>query len=144
MEPVQDTFKKLLKDEIAPALRRIGLTGSGQNYSISSDNYWALIGFQKSMYSDSNELKFTINLYVVEKQKWDEARIERSHFPVKPTATVSWGVGWGQRIGFLLPEKCDHWWSLNQSTDLKNLVAQVLDAIINNAIPSMREHMQNA
>lgn len=81
MSTVQEKFKELLKNTVAPALREKGLKGSGQEYSIKSEDYWALIGLQKSMYSDSQGLKFTINVYIISKQQWDDGREKYSYFP---------------------------------------------------------------
>ena len=142
MAEIQNTFKELLKNTIAPKLRTRGLKGSGQNYSIESDSHWALIGIQKSMYSDSLSLKFTVNLYVVPKEQWEKVKDERNYFPVKPTANVSWGIGWSKRIGNLLPENLDYWWSLDSETDLNNLANEVIDTICNKAVPAMNEQIK--
>ena len=144
MAKIQDTFKELIKNTIAPKLREFGLKGSGQNYFIKSDSYWALIGIQKSMYSDSNGLKFTINLYVVSKELWEIMREERNHFPVKPTANTHWGIGWNKRIGHLFPDELDHWWSFDVGTDIDILASEVIDAICSKAVPAMQEQIKNA
>lgn len=144
MTAIQDTFKKLLRVSIAPRLRDRGLQGSGQNYSLKSDSHWALIGFQKSMFSDSDRLTFTINLFVVSKELWEEARKERGHLPAKPSANVDWSVGWSKRIGHLLPEGKDYWWSLDGSTNLDSLSSEVIDAICDKAVPAMRDEIANA
>lgn len=144
METVQDEFKLLMKDRIAPKLRELGFKGSGQNYSLPSDAYWALVGFQKSMFSDSHELKFTINILVVNKNEWEKARSERSYFPAKPNPTTKWGIGWERRIGFLLPEKCDHWWSMELNSNLENISGQVVESVAKYVLPAIHEQMQSA
>jgi hypothetical protein len=144
MSSVQDKFKEFLKSSVAPALRENGLKGSGQAYSIKSNDYWALIGLQKSMYSDSQGLKFTINIYVVSKQQWEEARERYSYFPKKPSANTKWQVGWSERIGTLMPAKLDHWWEFNNQTNERELAQQVVEAVLNHAVPAMHSRMQNA
>ena len=144
METVQDEFKLLMKERIAPKLRELGFKGSGQNFNLPSESHWALIGFQKSMFSDSQELKFTINIFVVGKNEWDTARSERSYFPAKPSPTTKWGIGWERRIGFLLPEKCDHWWSMKVNSNFETISGQVVEYIAKYALPAMREQMQSA
>jgi hypothetical protein len=144
MAKVQDTFRELLKCTVAPRLREYGLKGSGQNYAIKSDSHWALIGFQKSMFSDSDGLKFTINLYVVPKEHWEAERRERSYLPTTPTANVHWPVGWVKRIGYLLPKGQDHWWPLDANTELSGLADEIVDAICNQAVPAMQEQLKNA
>lgn len=144
MSTVQNKFKELLKNTVAPALRENGLKGSGQEYSIKSEDYWALIGLQKSMYSDSQKLKFTINIYVISKQQWDEGREQFSYFPKKPSPNTKWQLGWSERIGMLMPSKLDHWWEFNIETNASELAEQVVEAISKYAIPAMQAKMQNA
>ena len=144
MDTVQDKFKELLKSSVAPILRENGLKGSGQAYSIKSDENWALIGLQKSMYSDSKGLKFTINLYVVPKQQWDAERERYSYFPQKPSANTKWQIGWSERIGNLMPTKRDHWWQFNNQTNESELARQVVEAILKYAVPAMQAQMKNA
>ncbi len=144
MITVQEKFKELLKNSVAPGLRENGLKGSGQAYSIKSDDYWALIGLQKSMYSDSQSLKFTINIYVVSKQQWEEGREKYSYFPKKPSANTKWQIGWSERIGSLMPAKLDHWWEFNSQTNESELAQQVVEAISKYAVPAMQSKMQNA
>lgn len=139
MSTIQETFKNFLRVMIAPRLRQAGLKGSGQNYSLQSESHWALIGFQKSAHSDSENLKFTINIFVVPKKEWELARSEYSYFPAKPTATVSWSLGWHRRIGYLLPANCDYWWSLNANTNQNLLSKEIVNAICDKAVPLIRE-----
>ena len=144
METVQEKFKLLLKERIAPRLRENGLKGSGQNFYIPSEGYWALMGFQKSMFSDSIDLRFTINLYIVTKDEWEIARSTKSYYPKKPTPTTKWSEGWHKRIGQLMPEKTDHWWRLTSSTDLRSLSKEVITAIEIYGLPEMQERINQA
>jgi len=144
METVQDEFKLLMKERIAPRLRELGLKGSGQNFNLPSESHWSLIGFQKSMFSDSQELKFTINIYVIKRKEWEKVRSERSYFPVKPNPTTKWGIGWERRIGSLLPEKCDHWWTMKLNGNLEYISGQVVEYIAKYVLPAMHEQMQSA
>ena len=140
----QEIFSAFLKEKVAPNLRSAGLNGSGQNYYIKSDSHWALIGFQKSTSSSSLEVKFTINLYVVSKKEWEAGREESSYFPEKPTANISWRIGWNKRIGYLISGNSDFWWSLTEKADLNKISQHVVESITEKAIPAMRAQMQNA
>ena len=137
MESIQNIFKQLLKDKIAPNIRNIGFKGSGQNYYFPSESHWEMLSFQKSMFSDSTELSFTLNLYVVEKDEWENARKSNSLFPLKPTATTYWGIGWHKRIGHLMPAKKDYWWKVNNNTNLDKLAHEVMEVIENYALPEI-------
>ena len=142
MTSIQDTFKDFLREMVAPRLRQSGLNGSGQNYSLESESYWALIGIQKSAHSNSESLKFTINVFVVAKKEWEAARNERSYFPPKPTANVSWPIGWSQRIGYFLPANSDYWWAIDASTNLEHLSQQIIEAVCSKAVPIIQEKIK--
>ena len=139
---MQAQFRDLLKSDIAPLLRAHGIKGSGQNYALPSASHWALIGIQKSTYSNAEQIKFTINLYVVSRSVWAKERELRSYFPPKPTANVYWQIGWSMRIGTLLPGGQDYWWSFDRQTNTGDLVQSVVDAIITKALPVMRQQLQ--
>ena len=143
METIQNIFKDLLRVKIAPRLRESGIKGSGQNYHLNSDSHWALIGIQKSIYSTSEGLEFTINLFVVSREIWDAERKKHSYFPEKPTANAHWFIGWHMRIGRLLPGGQDHWWHLSQETNLENLSEEILDVIFTKAVPAIRKQTLN-
>jgi Domain of unknown function (DUF4304) len=77
----QDTYAEMLKTLVAPGLRAIGFKGSGQNYRLPSDDYWAMLGFQKSTSSDAAHVRFTANVLVVSRSAWDAVRAESPHLP---------------------------------------------------------------
>jgi hypothetical protein len=60
----QDLYDQLVKQSLSPALRSLGFTGSGGRYSLRNEDCWVLVGFQKSAYSDGDEVRFTVNLLV--------------------------------------------------------------------------------
>src|SRR5947209_7169681 len=67
VESAQETFKRMMREQVAPQLRALGFKGSGQRFTLPSDSHWALLGFQRSAWGDSRKGKFTINLTVVSK-----------------------------------------------------------------------------
>src|SRR4051812_36014984 len=97
----QEAFALMMREQVAPALRGLGLEGSGQTFSLPSDRYWALVGFQKSVGSSSAAVKFTMNLQVVPRDAWARASEEQPWRGPKPKANVRPGLpgAWGDRIG---------------------------------------------
>jgi hypothetical protein len=87
----QDTYREMMKTQVAPALRGLGFKGSGQNYELPVAGHWAMLGFQKSAWSDASALRFTVNVLVVSRAAWEKARSERSYVPARPTANRLWG-----------------------------------------------------
>ena len=114
----QSDFALMMRHEIAPGLRRIGLRGSGNSFVIPSDTYWALVGFQKNRYSDRDEVLFTINLKVVSHRVWDAMREFSPWRSERPSANEALSIYpdvWDRRIGHLLPVADDYWWNYEQA-----------------------------
>jgi hypothetical protein len=44
METAQNTFKRMMREQVAPKLRVLGFKGSGQKFVLASDSHWALLG----------------------------------------------------------------------------------------------------
>jgi len=159
-ESAQNAFKRLLRDVVAPELRRQGLKGSGSVYVLPDAASWAQVGFQKSTSSTSDVVKFTINLKVTEKEYWDEQRrdhspmkdtpppgvdrttwdanrLERSAYPARPAANT-FGDGQVERIGRLIPGiEADHWWSLTVD-DAERVVDDARRALLTYGLPWLR------
>jgi hypothetical protein len=133
----------MLKTLIAPSLRAIGFRGSGQNYRLESDDYWAMLGFQKSTSSDAHHIRFTANALVVSKTGWDAVRAESPHLPERPTPTTFWGTFvWQKRIGALLPGGEDLWWEVEAGADAAELADAITWAVEEYVVPAMQRQMK--
>lgn len=142
----QDAFQAMMRERIAPALRELGCKGSGQTYVLPSEDYWALIGFQKSSQGDARSTRFTINVTVVARREWAQARLEQQHLPERPSPITRFGEpAWQVRIGRLLPDASggwsDRWWDVPAEGAADRTVAEVIEAIRDHALPAMRERM---
>jgi uncharacterized protein DUF4304 len=142
MATAQETFRGMLRDEIAPALRALGFKGSGANYHLPSDTHWALLGFQKSDVSSAAVVRFTVNLQVVSRSVWDDERAEHPWMPEQPTATTGWGFAWWVRLGELAPHGGEIWWDLRAGSDTSVLAGAVVWAIEDFGLPAMREQLE--
>jgi hypothetical protein len=150
MSSAQDLFKLMLRDEVAPALRASGLKGSGQRFELPSESHWALLGFQKSAWSDRQRLTFTVNLTVVARSVWTNGRRRWSQLPeqpgpnwaLPPMMESAFDTGyWHARIGELMPGNLDRWWEVNATPDSGAVAAEVVEAIVEYALPEMRERL---
>jgi hypothetical protein len=132
----------MLREQVAPALRELGFTGSGPAYSLPDDAHWALVGFQKSAWSDSDSVAFTVNVTVASRDVWENERRTRLYLPAKPAPNTHYGdYVWQTRIGFLLPSGRDHWWEVEAGTTTETLAAEVVGAIRDYALPAMRRQL---
>jgi len=140
----------MLRDEIAPELRAAGFKGSGQGFELPSESHWAVLGFQKSAWSDRQRVTFTVNLTVVARAVWANGRRRWPELPEKPGP--NWGLPpmmesafdtgyWHSRIGQLMPGNLDQWWELDASKDSGAVAAEVVQSIRTYAIPEMRTRL---
>lgn len=137
----QETYAGLVRDLLSPAFREAGLTGSGGRYALPTDGGWALVGLQKSAYSDKAEIRFTVNLFAVSHRAWAEGRDARPYLPSKPSAGTIYGVGANARLGTLLPEGEDIWWRVIAGHDPTAVAAAAISAVVGYGIPWLSDRV---
>lgn len=132
----QQVYDHLMKDSFAPALRGAGLKGSGGRFELPSEEFWSQLGFQKSAFSDSASLKFTVNLSVIGRGEWAEHVAAKPHLGEKPKPSTFYG-SWAEqvRIGRLTLSGEDLWWLLERGDDPKPVADQVLSILLDVAVP---------
>jgi hypothetical protein len=132
----QQVYDRLMKESFAPALRAAGLKGSGGRFELPSEKYWSQLGFQKSNYSDSNALEFTVNLSVISREVWVEQASAMPHLGKKPAPSTTYGAWADQiRIGQLTTSGEDLWWSLHRGDDPGPLEEQAVSTLLGLAVP---------
>lgn len=141
MKP-EEGFKQLLR-EVASELRRHGFTRNGQRFYLQDDGNWGLISFQKSTRSTPLKLMFTVNLGVASARLlrfFPPARFRVAEGKAKPLDPE---CHWRQRLGYVLPEKQDEWWSMTSGTDLDQLAGEIQGYLINLAVPQIQKHISD-
>jgi Domain of unknown function (DUF4304) len=138
----QEAYGALMKERVAPALRSLGCKGSGGRFTLPSDAYWCLIGFQKSAYSDATEVQVTVNLSAIPRQVWQEQRGREPHLPEKPSPSTFYGAWAAQtRIGRLLPGGQDKWWRVLADDENAAVADDILATMEAYGLPWLREQM---
>ncbi|MFE5337225.1 DUF4304 domain-containing protein [Isoptericola sp. NPDC056573] len=114
MITAQEHFRAVVRDRLAPALRSMGLRGSGQIYTLPSESCWAQLGLQRHKWSDRTAVQFTANLNVVSRSTWEQALVLWPDIGAKPTPNVFTPVAdvCNERIG-LVAGVGDCWWPLS-------------------------------
>jgi hypothetical protein len=132
----QQMYVDLMKGSFAPALRAVGFKGSGGRFELPSERYWTQLGFQRSAFSDSAALKFTVNLSVIGREIWAEKAASDPHRGTKPKPSTFYG-SWAEqvRIGRLTPSGGDLWWWLRRGDDPAPIGEQVLATLLDVAVP---------
>jgi Domain of unknown function (DUF4304) len=139
-----DRFGDLLRARLAPALRELGFVGSGSTYRLPIPESFALLGFQRSRYNDRSSVSFTLNLAAGSTATWEVARRDYPFLPKQPSTTPRYPGGlWHARLGMLLPEPRDVWWTVDRDTDLDALAAEVVTMVRDHAMPALRAHAQD-
>jgi hypothetical protein len=94
------------------------------------------LGFQKSSFSDSAALKFTVNLSVIGREVWAEQAAADPRLGKKPKPSTFYG-SWAEqvRIGRLTPSGEDLWWWLRQNDDPNLVGEQVVPVLLDLAVP---------
>lgn len=138
----QEVFAAMMRTRIAPALRVLGLKGSGQIFELPDPASWALLGFQKSAHNTAGRVEFTVNVTAVGKTSWAQARERLPHLPARPNPNIGYGTAaWHSRIGNLLPSAQDTWWTISPTTDPSRTARSVMATIIDYALPAIREQL---
>jgi hypothetical protein len=141
----------MMKTQVGPGLRALGFKGSGQNYELrDAPAHWAMLGFQKSVASDAEQVRFTVNLLVVGRDDWERMRAERPNCPRRPTANTA-QAAWSPRLGDLLPNRGseipgratgpDAWWYVNAGQDTSEVANALVRMVEKFALPGMQRAM---
>jgi len=138
----QDSFSGAVREVLRPRMAALGFIGSGTTFTMPSDTHFAVIGLQKSQFSDRRSLKFTANVTVVPKDVWAALRASKPHLPARPAPNTFYGTEvWQRRIGKLLPTGEDKWWSITSDADADVAAVEVAALIEHHVLPEMRAHL---
>ena len=135
MGTAQHAYARMLKEEVAPALRGLGMKGSGKHYALPDVSEFRLISFQANKWSTAEELTFTVNLSVIDRAL-AEQELGRG---AKPTATgIYWFEHRHERLGLLLADPQDRWWPVLSDAPTSTVAADVVRAIADHGLPWLR------
>src|SRR5215831_5640354 len=113
----EEKYKKLL-EEVWCLLKGIGYKKTGSTFRIHERENSGVINFQRS--KDSlNGIKFTINAGIFSKLLWKFFHDELLKAP------NVWNCQWHARVGFLIPQKVDTWWTINSALDIEHLINDI-------------------
>lgn len=121
------------------ALKSEGFARRGNHMFRQSHDLFHGIHFQGSQWGSRDEGKFTINLVVTSGalyQFWTGKPL-----PSNPASAL---FPIQRRIGGLMPQHQDHWWSVDNSTDIEALGHEVTQAITSFALPFFTEYPESS
>ncbi|MCK0116481.1 DUF4304 domain-containing protein [Isoptericola sp. S6320L] len=145
MITAQERFRVVVRDRLAPALRSMGLRGSGQIYTLPSETCWAQLGIQRSAFSDREKIMFTVNLSVVSRAVWVRTVEERPNLGAKPTPnTASLYPGRFRERIRRTAGGGGYWWNLSaDGHDEDATCSDFLETIEMFGVPTLRREVRS-
>jgi hypothetical protein len=132
---VETKFNKVI-EALTNVLKPVGYTKRRHTFRRLSDGNSAVIEVQRSVESDKNTIKFTINIGVV------CGRLLEDWEPLLIKAGSS-SAHLRNRIGYFLSEPHDKWWVLDASTDTSVINSELSTLLERNVVPYLSQHVSD-
>ena len=124
---VDSAFDRLLSN-LNRYLRPHGFRRSGQRFGRDTGECWQVIGFQKSRYSDTGEIRFTVNFGVTPKALMAFRGEDVSRMPLDWKCPIRYRIGEFLGVG-------DCWWSSNEGDDFRTAFTAITSGLSERALP---------
>jgi len=112
-------------------LKPHGYSKNGATFRLRSSEIVRIISLQSSMDSTSVLAKVTVNLGV---------HIVALQDPQRPEKNPSvWSTHWNHRIGDLMPEKNDVWWSIHNAAEAVSVATEITRCVEQYALPALAQ-----
>ncbi len=128
-------FRTWLSSYVRPALGERGYSRTGSTFHRRAPEGWGVVNFQKSQFGDSRRARFTVNLGVA----LDRLSAARGDDPDRKPQEHR--CVWRCRIGALLGDAADRWWTIDEGTDLEALTAEVILPVVDVGLPLVDERL---
>jgi len=133
---LKEHYKKII-ESTHQSLKNAGFVKNGNTFRISSDESRGVINFQKSTKSTVDSITFTINLGVASK------RLLKIYNPKQIENPDIWDCHWQVRIGHLLPDNKDIWWTILAETNVDQLAQDIQKYTIKLGIPEIQKYLSD-
>ncbi|UPO90103.1 DUF4304 domain-containing protein [Niallia sp. Man26] len=116
---MQEVFKQLIKDEIAPLFKENGFKKKGNNFAKTFSDFAWTVNIQSSKWNTKEEVEFTINTGIFTDKLFGIGYREKPpKFPTEINSVLR------HRISKLKNEQ-DYWYKINLSSDLEKVKQEV-------------------
>lgn len=130
-------YTKTLLERLHAILKPCGFRKKGATFTRTIDDDVALlVNLQKSTGSDSASVRATVNLGVfsfVVSRACDHQDLWR-HASATPSI---WNCHWRERIGFLMPDPSDRWWTVTSVEEATKAGDEMGAALIRYGLPAL-------
>lgn len=133
--PIQIAFDELIKNSFHSLLKPLKFKKKSLNFYRDLSEIGHIIQIQKSQYSSSMEIKFTINISIFEPIFYLANRTNKvlPNYPTEPDCIIR------KRISDFV-NKIDHWFILDENTDLVQLESTLKNHVINDILPFFEKY----
>lgn len=131
MTALKQRYINIVKQVYEGTLRGVGYRRTGTNcHKFISPNIIHIVNFQRSVYSNSRKISFTVNLGVYRTGIWS-VLVPGSAEPGKPSVS---SCIIEKRLGRLMPEGLDRWWDITDAADWhsEDLIVNEVSTLLNN------------
>jgi len=133
-----EAYKRIIKD-VTPSIQKQGFKKTGVSFYRQNEESWGIINFQRSTESSAETIVFTVNLGVASKRLLKLIPIGRASRS-KPDI---WDCHWQERLGHLLDENKDVWWTVDHQTSVDQLSYQIQNYITQLGVPEVLKYMSD-
>jgi hypothetical protein len=126
--PATKLLQKALRETLEPAIVRMGFEGKKRIYRRNRNGLMDIVDIQLWKYNDANRARFTIELGLCVPVALEMAAALQS-FAYFRSSVASPGItecAERERIGILIPEPKDRWWTISSGTDPTAVASEVV------------------
>ncbi len=150
-------LREMLRTQVAPAFRELGMRGSGQKYWLPNENGdHALVEFRKDRWNAaySGACRFTLEYLFYSGAAWEKARSRWTWLPAKPNAgtylvdapdgPAEIDVRW-ENIARLMPVRHGydgHCWTIRTADDVPAVADHVIALLRDGVLPGLRAQVE--
>jgi hypothetical protein len=132
--PSSKTVDAVVQGDVKSFLKSEGFKKSGRTFHRQNGEMLQVVNFQTTWLNTPDEAQFTINLNVVlpfYHEKWTGQQVPKN--PGSAAAICS------RRLGHILPEGTDRWWTVTPSTDCAAVSREVAELICAVGLPYLEK-----
>ncbi|MEA3106281.1 MAG: hypothetical protein QOI88_886 [Gammaproteobacteria bacterium] len=121
---------EVISTAVAPLLKGLGYRKHGRRFVLAGVLSTAHIRFQLSQWNHAERTRFTMSV-----GRYFESIARKNGEEVVLDSSKQRHMHVGIRIGHLLPQQADHWWSIGNDDDVPKVAAEVVAALRDFGLP---------
>lgn len=140
--PATKLLQKAIKGTLDPAIVRMGFEGKKRSYRRTRNGLLDIVDIQLWKYNDATRARFTIELGICVPVALEMTAALQSFSYFRPSIANP-GItecAERERLGILMPEPRDRWWTMSSGTDPSDVANEVIANLQRFGIPWLERH----